>query len=95
MSQHTNRAPDDETAGTTMIHIGGKAAPQEPNVSVRDMVTKVKKITTTDEGRLQVVLETEAMDDNAIAQVKDMLVLQQACLVQVTMVPVQPELFDA
>ena len=34
---------------------------------------RIKKITTTDEGRLQVVLESEGMDNSAIGQVKDML----------------------
>lgn len=61
---------------------------------VRNLIAKVKKITTNDEGRLQVVLEAEAMDDNALAQVKNLLVLQQASPVRVAMDPVQPDLFD-
>jgi len=35
------------------------------------------------------------MDDDAILQVKAMLVLQQVAMVRVTMDPVQQDLFDA
>jgi len=66
-----------------------------PAVAVSDMVVKLKKITTTDEGKLQVVLETEGMDDSAIKGVQDMLTLQQTCMVMVSMVPLQRDLFDA
>ncbi len=62
---------------------------------VHNLQAKIKKITTTDEGKLQVVLETEGMDDDAILQVKAMLVLQQTAMVRVTMDPVQQDLFDA
>ena len=62
---------------------------------VRNLIAKVKKITTNDEGRLQVMLEAEGMDDAALTQVKELLVLQQASLVRVAMDPVQPDLFDA
>ena len=61
---------------------------------VGNLVASIKKITTSDEGKLQVVLESESMDDEALVQVKDMLVLQQASLVRVAMEPVQRELFD-
>ena len=73
-------------------------AGQEPPVvqaRVSGMTTKVKKITTTDEAKLQVVLETEGMDDEALEQIKSMLILQQSCLVKVSMVPVQRDIFDA
>ena len=62
---------------------------------VEDLTVWIKKITTTDEGRLQVVLESEGMDNAAIGQVKDMLLLQQTCLVKVSMKPVQQDLLDA
>ena len=62
---------------------------------VRNLQARIKKITTTDESKLQVVLETDGMDDDALLQVKSMLVLQQATPVLVSMDPVQPELFDA
>ena len=62
---------------------------------VHNLLAKIKKITTTDESKLQVVLETEGMDDDAILQVKAMLVLQQVAMVRVTMEPVQQDLFDA
>ena len=66
------------------------AGQQPPVVTARvtDMTIKVKKITTTDDAKLQVVLETEGMDDTALEQVKELLVLQQSCLVKVSMVPV-------
>ena len=69
-------------------------APLPVRARVRNLVASIKKITTSDEGKLQVVLESESMDDEALVQVKDMLVLQQASLVRVAMDPVQPGLFD-
>ena len=69
-------------------------APLPVLARVRNLVASIKKITTSDEGKLQVVLESESMDDEALVQVKDMLVLQQASLVRVAMEPVQPGLFD-
>ena len=78
-----------------VITIGPEQAETPVSVRVDDMTTRIKKITTTDEGKLQVVLETEGMDDNAITQAKGLLSLQQTCLVNVSMVPVQRDLFDA
>ena len=69
-------------------------APLPVRARVRNLVARIKRITTNDEGKLQVVLESESMDDAALVQVKDMLVLQQASLVRVAMEPVQPGLFD-
>lgn len=95
MDQQTNPMPERGNGGS-LIHLGaGQNEPQRINVAVNGMITKVKKITTTDEGKLQVVLETEGMDDDVIGHVKSMLTLQQTCLVQVHMVPVQRDLFDA
>jgi len=62
---------------------------------VRDLSARVKRIQTTDEGKLQVVLEAEGMDNEALDQVRELLVLQQACPVLVSMDPVQRDLFDA
>ena len=70
-------------------------APLVVSARVHNLQARIKKITTTDESRLQVVLETDGMDEHALAQVKAMLVLQQATPVRVSMEPVQPELFDA
>ena len=61
---------------------------------VNDLTIRIKKIATSDEGKLQISLESEAMSDDALSQVKDMLVLQQNGLVKLTMKPVQRELFD-
>lgn len=76
-----------------MIHISpdGQTLPVESRVD--ELTTKVKKITTTDEGKLQIVLETEGMDNDALAQVKELLVLQQSSLVQVSMQPTQQDIF--
>lgn len=62
---------------------------------VSDLAARIKRIQTTDEGKLQVVLEAEGLDDAALSQVKDMLVLQQSCPVLVSMLPLQRDLFDA
>ncbi len=81
-------------ADAGMIHISadGQTLPVEARVD--ELTTKVKKLTTTDEGKLQIVLEAEGMDHDALAQVKELLVLQQSSLVRVSMAPVQKELFS-
>ena len=78
-----------------VIELNASERPPEVTARVNGMTTKVKKITTTDDAKLQVVLETEGMDDEALEQIKAMLVLQQSCLVKVSMVPLQRDLFDA
>jgi hypothetical protein len=74
----------------------GKPDEQTPIATrVRDLGARVKRIVTTDEGKLQVVLESEGMDNEALDQVRELLLLQQACPVLVSMDPVQRDLFDA
>ena len=77
----------------SMIHISADGQTLPIEARVEDLTTKVKKLTTTDEGRLQIVLEAEGMDHDALAQVKELLTLQQHSLVRVSMTPVQRELF--
>ncbi len=66
-----------------------------PPPGVTDYIMKVRKITTTDEAKVQVVLETEGASDESLEQLKAMLTLQQTCPVSVSMSPVQRDLFDA
>jgi hypothetical protein len=95
MERRRETTPEHE-AGGEIVHLSaGQETPRPVDARVDGMTVKVRKITTTDEGRLQVVLETEGMDDDLIGQVKSMLTLQQSCLVRVTMTPVQRDLFDA
>lgn len=63
--------------------------------SVSGFMMKLKKITTTDEAKVQVVLETEGASEDSLNQLKSMLVLQQTCPVLVSMEPVQRDIFDA
>ncbi len=66
-----------------------------PAVGVHGMTARIRKITTTDEGKLQVVMESEGMNDALLMQVKDMFTLQQTCAVHVSFTPLQRDLFDA
>ena len=45
--------------------------------NVEDLQARVKRIVTTDEGKLQIVLESEALSDEAIAKTQNLLQLQQ------------------
>lgn len=78
-----------------VIELNAGQQPPVIEARVTNLTTKVKKITTTDDAKLQVVLETEGMDDDALEQIKEMLILQQSCLVMVSMVPVQRDMFRA
>lgn len=65
--------------------------------SVESYPMRIRKITTTDEAKTQVVLETEGASEESLAQLKNMLSLQQACPVLVSMEPVlsaQREMFE-
>ena len=73
----------------------GRTAAKPVTARVDDMTVRVKKITTTDEGKLSLTLESEGMTDEALDNVKDMLVLQQNGVVRLSMLPAQPDMFDA
>lgn len=78
-----------------LIHLGAEVeGPAQVTAKVEAITSKIKKVQTTDEGKLQVTLETEGLDDDAIGKVKEMLSLQQSTLVKVDMRPVQRELFN-
>jgi len=64
-----------------------------PIFNVEDLAAYVRRITTTDEGKLQIVLEGEGLDDPTIAKVRDLLQMQQD-LVLVTVRPAQGDLFS-
>jgi len=76
-----------------IIDLGKPDAAVQITARVTDLTAKVKRILTTDEGKLQVVIEAMGLDDDALGQIKEMLVLQQACPVLVSMEAVQMELF--
>ena len=64
---HTNGgAPP--TAGEGPALAGGR---------VRDLPARVKKIATTDEGRLQIVLEGEVIRQDELAKIRDLFLIQQ------------------
>lgn len=71
-----------------------KSDPATLAASVERLLVRLKKITTTDDGKLALALEAEALDDESLAQVRDMLLLQQAGLVVLSMLPVQRDLFE-
>ncbi|MBF0256714.1 MAG: hypothetical protein HQL47_09715 [Gammaproteobacteria bacterium] len=71
-----------------------KNDPANLAASVERLLVRLKKITTTDDGKLALALEAEALDDESLAQVRDMLLLQQAGLVVLSMLPVQRDLFE-
>ena len=85
-----NNAP---SHGEDIIDLGN--APELIHLEeVRDYVMRVKKIVTTDEAKVQVVLETEGATPESLEQLKAMVSLQQACPVLVSMQPAQKELFS-
>lgn len=88
-----NTKPDDARSTRDVIHLDAANRDVQISARVRDLPTRIKRILTTDEGKLQVLLEAEGLDDDALAQVKDMLVLQQSALVRVSMTPAQGDLF--
>ncbi|PWB39217.1 MAG: hypothetical protein C3F19_17205 [Rhodocyclales bacterium] len=60
---------------------------------VADFTAVIKRITTTDESKLQLVLESAGLDAAAIAQVQRMLELQRGTVL-LTLASAQSGLFD-
>jgi len=85
-----------EAAKTSVVATLNRApspvAKSRPIFNVEDLAARVRRITTTDEGKLQIVLEGEGLDDPTIAKLRDLLQLQQN-LVLVTIRSAQGDLF--
>jgi len=62
-------------------------------VPVADFTAVIKRITTTDESKLQLVIESAGLDAAAIAQVQRMLELQRGTVL-LTLTSAQGGLFD-
>lgn len=60
--------------------------------TVRDFPVTIKRITTTDGGQLQLVLEAQSLDGESLAQVQRMLELQRGTSL-LTLEPSQGSLF--
>lgn len=82
-----------EVANVKTIERAPAPAKSRPIFNVEDLAAYVRRITTTDEGKLQIVLEGEGLDDPTIAKVRDLLQLQHD-LVLVTVRPAQGDLFN-
>ena len=76
--------------GTDTAGIGAGEAPL--SIPVRELPVRVKKVVTTDDGKLQVVLEAEALSSAATEKVKDLLSLQPG-MVLTTFEPAQGDMF--
>jgi hypothetical protein len=61
--------------------------------TVRDFPVTIRRITTTDDGRLQLVLEAQSLDAENLAQVQRMLELQRGTSL-LTLESAQGNLFD-
>ncbi len=76
---------------------GGGAVPPgltfAAGMPVADFTAVIKRITTTDESKLQLVLESAGLDAAAIAQVQRMLELQRGTVL-LTLASAQSGLFD-
>lgn len=79
-----------------MVDLSHTAAEIEllPADPVEQLVCTVKKVTTTDDGKVAISLETMNLSDEAMEQIKHMIVLQQASQVLVSMKQVQGDLFE-
>jgi|GEM_PF-2823419 len=88
--ENTAKPPKEEE----ILDLGGEIV-RNVNERVDALTVRLKKIVTTDEGKLQIIMETEGIaDDDSLMDVKNMLVLQQAGVVNVSMKPVQRDLFN-
>jgi hypothetical protein len=61
---------------------------------VTDLEARIKRITTSDDGKLQVLIECEYIDERGIEKVKTMLGLQRTEGVLVSMKVRQMDMFD-
>ena len=69
---------------------GGTTAAR-PFIAVDDLACRLKKITTTDEGKVAIAIELEAQDDDTLEQIRDLIRVQQG-EVRLSIAGVQGEL---
>jgi hypothetical protein len=79
-----------------IFHTNGGEAPTVEGLvlaggQVRDLTARVKKIATTDEGKLQILLEGEVHQQAELEQIRDLFLIQQG-RVLVDFTPEQGEL---
>jgi len=65
-----------------VFHSNGGAAPKLPNEAdmlseVKDLSARLKKMSTTDDGKLQIVLEAEVVQQEVILKIRDLFLIQQ------------------
>jgi len=60
-------------------------------IAVDDLACRLKKITTTDEGKVAIAVELEAQDDDTLEQIRDLIRVQQG-EVRLSIAGVQGEL---
>ena len=60
---------------------------------VEQLPAKIKKMVTTDEGKLQITLEADALDTETIQKIKGLLEMQQG-LTLIDFTPTQADLFN-
>lgn len=64
------------------FHSDGAAAPSPVSVeqgidAVRDVNARLKKMSTTDDGKLQIVLEAELVHTDVLMKIRDLFLIQQ------------------
>lgn len=64
-----------------------------PYRAVRDIKCRLKKLTTTDEGAVQLAIEIQITDDDELEQIRDLIRAQQGEL-ELSLTGVQGELFS-
>lgn len=64
-------------------------------LKVHELPATIKKITTTEEGAIQIVFESKILDSEHLRKARELLGLQRSGNVLVSIDPIQQDLFDA
>jgi hypothetical protein len=82
-SMTTNNVPTNRAhAREKVFHSDGAAAPRVISVeqgidAVRDVNARLKKMSSTDDGKLQIVLEAELVQFEVMMKIRDLFLIQQ------------------
>lgn len=64
-------------------------------LKVNELPATIKKITTTEEGAIQIVFESKILDADHLRKARELLGLQRSGNVLVSIDPIQQDMFDA
>jgi hypothetical protein len=93
----TNQIKEAEYVDVSLDRSSGKGGLEIDLMAlkVHELPATIKRITTTEEGAIQIVFESKILDADHLRKARELLGLQRSGNVLVSIEPIQQDLFDA